>query len=402
MEKLQALGREIRYVEYKLRRQKQEKKKMKQMQKDFMHGTNTSELNNGGGIVTKTEEVNFDEFPESSLTRQQPNNELDGARPSNEEEEKLQLELALAMSREVSEKVEPAPTVNRLLVTPPKPTATQPTFDPWGSSGASGQASTSWEPFNAPPAKQQKPVATTDPWGAPPALRTPVVIPKEVSAPPPASAWTAFDDSFGATPTAATTNHALPPVAQPSSVAPPSSDSLFDLPTDYSHPLTHGAPADLLSASQTNDDLLSGEVRSFTSTAQTNQPDKIRKTPTDFLGVGANLVNFDNLVSRPSGVGAVNPFMSCGMGQKPNPFQAKAPGLSINAIANKQNQGFASLDSSGMTPLKPMNNNTVMQPTVPSGSTHQPVFSSTASNTIFGVKPMSLQHNKGQSNPFNL
>ena len=45
-----ALGREIRYVEYKLRRQKQEKKKMKQAQKDFTYGTNSMyEPNNGGG-----------------------------------------------------------------------------------------------------------------------------------------------------------------------------------------------------------------------------------------------------------------------------------------------------------------------------------------------------------------
>ena len=48
-----ALGREIRYVEYKLRRQKQEKKKMKQAQKDFTYGTNSMyEPNNGGGRTT--------------------------------------------------------------------------------------------------------------------------------------------------------------------------------------------------------------------------------------------------------------------------------------------------------------------------------------------------------------
>lgn len=74
-------------------------------------------------------------------------------------------------------------------------------------------------------------------------------------------------------------------------------------------------------------DLLGGEVDSLTSqtvpAAQKN--DKTRKTPTDFLGKGANLVNFDNLVSRPSGAGAINPFMSSGM-QKINPFQAKTPG----------------------------------------------------------------------------
>jgi len=64
-------------------------------------------------------------------------------------------------------------------------------------------------------------------------------------------------------------------------------------------------------------------------------------------------------------------------------------GLSINAMATQQNKGgFAALDGTGMAPLQPMNNNSVMQPT----SSHAPVFSPSGQNTLFGAKPMSNQH----------
>jgi hypothetical protein len=166
-----------------------------------------------------------------------------------------------------------------------------------------------------------------------------------------------------------------------------------------------GVPNESSKAVQEND-LLGGEVDSLTSqtvsAAQKN--DKTRKTPTDFLGKGANLVNFDNLVSRPTGAGAINPFMSSGM-QKANPFQAKTPGISINQMASQQNKGgFGALDGTGMAPLQPMNNNSVMQPMQPTSS-HAPVFSPSGQNTLFGAKPMSNQTfnqtTKSQNNPFN-
>ena len=111
----------------------------------------------------------------------------------------------------------------------------------------------------------------------------------------------------------------------------PKADSFFDLPVadPVPTPVTLAAPVmtPMTPKLAQENDLLGGEVDSLTSqtvsAAQKN--DKLRKTPTDFLGKGANLVNFDNLVSRPSGAGAINPFMSSGM-QKTNPFQAKTPG----------------------------------------------------------------------------
>lgn len=408
MEKLQALGREIRYVEYKLRRQKQEKKKMKNAQKDFNYGTNTQyELNNGGGRTTTAEELNFDDHAGSSNSeKNQPSSEYDKARPSNAEEEKLQLELALAMSRESAPAAQPA--TGSLIQTSSLPVSTQPqaTFDPWASSSsipvvtappvqqAAPTSSSGWESFANVPQQQQSAPVSTDPWGAP-------SVPAQSNSVTPSASWTAFDDSFGAAAPAASVTSHIP-------AAPvPKADSFFDLPVadPVPTPVTLAAPVmtPMTPKLAQENDLLGGEVDSLTSqtvsAAQKN--DKLRKTPTDFLGKGANLVNFDNLVSRPSGAGAINPFMSSGM-QKTNPFQAKTPGLSINAMATQQNKGgFAALDGTGMAPLQPMNNNSVMQPT----SSHAPVFSPSGQNTLFGAKPMSNQHfnqtTKSQNNPFN-
>jgi len=418
MEKLQALGREIRYVEYKLRRQKQEKKKMKNAQKDFTYGTNTQyELNNGGGRTTTAEELNFDDHAGSSNSdRNEKSSEYDKARPSNAEEEKLQLELALAMSRESAPPTRQEPATGSLIQNAPVSTQPQATFDPWASSSstpvfaappaqqaAPTSSSPGWESFANPPQQQQSAPVSTDPWGAPSA-------PAQSSSVTPSASWTAFDDSFGAPAPAANVT------PQVSAAPAPKADSFFDLPAADPVPtVTPAAPAMTPAAlvmtprapkvAQEND-LLGGEVDSLTSqtvsAAQKN--DKTRKTPTDFLGKGANLVNFDNLVSRPSGAGAINPFMSSGM-QKANPFQAKTPGISINAMASQQNKGgFGALDGTGMAPLQPMNNNSVMQPMQPTNS-HAPVFSPSGQNTLFGAKPMSNQTfnqtTKSQNNPFN-
>ena len=49
-----AIGREIRYVEYKLRRQQQEKKKKKQSRQDWLNGANS-----GGMSVRGHENFQF-------------------------------------------------------------------------------------------------------------------------------------------------------------------------------------------------------------------------------------------------------------------------------------------------------------------------------------------------------
>ena len=143
----------------------------------------------------------------------------------------------------------------------------------------------------------------------------------------------AFDDSFGTPSAPATTSAAsYPPQAASAPAAKP--DSFFDLPVSDPTPAPVSQPAaapvmtPMTPQVAPENDLLGGEVGTLTSqntTSAAQKNEKMRKTPTDFLGKGANLVNFDNLVSRPSGAGAINPFMSSGL-QKTNPFHAKGPG----------------------------------------------------------------------------
>lgn len=95
-----ALGREIRYVEYKLRRQQQEKKKKKQAQRDFVNASNDQPYGDLSNNNVQAKEINFEsEFAKSvansvgAPTVATPKSELEKARPANEQEEQLQLEV---------------------------------------------------------------------------------------------------------------------------------------------------------------------------------------------------------------------------------------------------------------------------------------------------------------------
>ena len=142
--------------------------------------------------------------------------------------------------------------------------------------------------------------------------------------------WTAFGDS-GGDPFATSSNQNAPsaPTPQPANATP--ANDLFDLPPTQSNPTMQptNQGADLLSPtpSMTSGDLLSPQSINAAEQA------KMRKTPTDFLGTGANLVNFDNLVSKPASASSSNPFMSSGVGvKKSNPFQKQSPGNTRNLI----------------------------------------------------------------------
>ena len=98
MTKLKALGREIRYVEYKLLRQQQEKKKKKQAQRDFVNASNEQPYGDLSNNNVQAKEINFEsEFAKSVAnsvgTPTTPKSELEKARPANEQEEQLQLEV---------------------------------------------------------------------------------------------------------------------------------------------------------------------------------------------------------------------------------------------------------------------------------------------------------------------
>ena len=95
-----AIGREIRYVEYKLRRQQQEKKKKKQSRQDWLNGANataTGAAPNEYGEVKKTSEFNFNDEHQNGddgSGKMVAKGKFDTDRPQNKQEEDLQLEVS--------------------------------------------------------------------------------------------------------------------------------------------------------------------------------------------------------------------------------------------------------------------------------------------------------------------
>lgn len=222
------IGRELRYFEYKFRKNQQKKKK-----KDK------------NGNLTNQDLAWTDSTPSSDL--QSTSEEVRKAAPSSSGEEALQIQVALAMSREEeqerdrqsesdrlrlelaikesqdhaeyvkkADEVKSQPSLLDLSLSAPRPTgATSSQFptqqaipaaanDPWGSSAPS---SVSFDPFtnqkpavvqaNAPPAMplHSTNITTADPWGM--AAQTQIGVSQQITTQP------ATQDPWGATPTAA-------------------------------------------------------------------------------------------------------------------------------------------------------------------------------------------------------
>ncbi|KAM7386599.1 hypothetical protein PAMA_009283 [Pampus argenteus] len=251
--------------------------------------------------------------------------ELEQARPQTSGEEELQLQLALAMSREAAEqeerirrgddlrlqmaleeskkegpgsaklakkKKEPQSSLMDLMDVP-EPSASA---DPWGAVASAGaESSDPWQPYGSAP----KPAAPVDPWGTPPS------VPPMKSHDPWAANSTPASDPWGSTatrPKASNTGDGGVASSLPSQASLASSSSL-----DLFDPLP-------------------------TSTSASTNP--TRKTPESFLGPNAALVNLDSLVTKPAQPPpVVNPFLASTGGSAPapapaahaNPFQVSQP-----------------------------------------------------------------------------
>ncbi|XP_041257481.1 epsin-2 isoform X2 [Onychostruthus taczanowskii] len=291
--------------------------------------------------------------------------ELEQARPQTSGEEELQLQLALAMSREVAEQEErlrrgddlrlqmaleesrrdtikipkkkehttlldlmdalpssaPAPPKNEPWG-PPAAAANQ--TDPWGGSTAAAPASDPWQSFGA------KPAASVDPWAAP-AGSTAQPLAKNVDP------WAP---------------------AQPSSTAAKSSDPWGSAPANK--PLSTSAESGSTLPSQhsgtTSPDLFESQHSSGTSGKQSTA----RKTPESFLGPNAALVNLDSLVSKPpQPVTSLNPFLAPGAATAAtpiNPFQVNQPQpLTLNQMRASPVMGsspsFSAVPPMSMEPI---------------------------------------------------
>nr|XP_011759229.1 epsin-2 isoform X3 [Macaca nemestrina] len=304
--------------------------------------------------------------------------ELEQARPQTSGEEELQLQLALAMSREVAEQEErlrrgddlrlqmaleesrrdtvkipkkkehgslpqqttlldlmdalPSSGLPAQKAEPWGPSASTNQTNPWGRPAASASASDPWPSFGT------KPAASVDPWGVPAGASTQSVPknsdPWAASQQPASSAGKTASDAWGAV----------------SSTKPVSASGSFELFSnlngtikddfsEFDNLRTSKRTAESVTSlpSQNNGTTSPDPFESQPLTVASSKPSSARKTPESFLGPNAALVNLDSLVTRPAPPAqSLNPFLAPGApatSAPVNPFQVNQPQpLTLNQL----------------------------------------------------------------------
>uniref|UniRef100_F7F5A9 Epsin 2 n=1 Tax=Monodelphis domestica TaxID=13616 RepID=F7F5A9_MONDO len=318
--------------------------------------------------------------------------ELEQARPQTSGEEELQLQLALAMSREVAEQEErlrrgddlrlqmaleesrrdtvkiPRKKEHTTLLdlmdalpssaaAPQKEepwgniTVTQQT-DPWGRAATTSTTSDPWQSFGAK-------AAVSDPWRAPAGSST-QSLPKNTDP------WVPSQSASGV---AKATTDPWGPTSANKTISTSGSFDLFsnlngtlkDDFSDFDNLRTSKKTAESISSlpSQNNGtsspDLFDSQSVNLVSSKQS----VARKTPESFLGPNAALVNLDSLITKPSQpVPSLNPFLAPGSSTTPtpvNPFQVNQPQpLTLNQMRASPIMGtspsFTSVSSVSMEP----------------------------------------------------
>ncbi|TSK31316.1 Epsin-2 [Bagarius yarrelli] len=377
--------------------------------------------------------------------------ELEQARPQTSGEEELQLQLALAMSREAAEqeermrrgddlrlqmaleesrkdtvkgpkkKKEPKSSLMDLIdAVPGGP------VDPWGAGGggaataaaaaAAAPASDPWQTYGG----ATKPAAPVDPWGLPASAAS--VSPVKNSDPWGSSPAPAVADPWGSG-----------PASRPKAPGP----GAFDL-----FSTSNGTSKDDLDDFDSlRSSMMSGGNKGSSAvsvpTSKSVSPDLFdlqpgaitRKTPESFLGPNAALVNLDSLITKPAQAAPVsNPFLAGGATPAPpaqvNPFQVNQPqpptlnqmrvspmmglsGQGFGGLAQRTNEPMplSSLPAAGTVAMGPMGG---MTPIAPIGQM-MPSMSMPASVTVpqplmSGVLPPTgtTAQAAGPTNPFLL
>ncbi|XP_054698741.1 epsin-2 isoform X4 [Grus americana] len=319
--------------------------------------------------------------------------ELEQARPQTSGEEELQLQLALAMSREVAEQhTTLLDLMDALPSSAPAPQKTEPwgppaaanQTDPWGGSTVAATASDPWQSFGA------KPAASVDPWAAP-AGSTAQSLSKNVDpwapAQPSSTAAKPSVDPWGPAPA----NKPLPTSGSTSfdlfsnlNGTVKDDFSEFDTLRTSKKPAESGSTLPSQHSGTTSPDLFDSQHSSMTSSKQS----AARKTPESFLGPNAALVNLDSLVSKPpQPVTSLNPFLAPGAATAPtpiNPFQVNQPQpLTLNQMRASPVMGtspsFSAVPPISMEPI-PLSS---MAP-VPVGMAPIPAMGTVASITRMG------------------
>ncbi|XP_068941298.1 epsin-2 isoform X1 [Petaurus breviceps papuanus] len=320
--------------------------------------------------------------------------ELEQARPQTSGEEELQLQLALAMSREVAEqeerlrrgddlrlqmaleesrrdtvKIPRKKEHNTLLdlmdalpnsaAAPQKEepwgtsTVTNQT-DPWGGAATTSTTSDPWQSFGANPA------VPVDPWRASAGSST-QSLPKNTDP------WVPSQSASGVT---KSTTDPWGPTSTNKTVSTSGSFDLFNnlngtLKDDFSefdNLRTSKKTAESISSlpSQNNGTSSPDLFDSQPVNLATSKHSGARKTPESFLGPNAALVNLDSLITKPSQpVPSLNPFLAPGSSTAPtpiNPFQVNQPQpLTLNQMRASPIMGtspsFSTMSSVSMEPI---------------------------------------------------
>ncbi|XP_039083242.1 epsin-2 isoform X2 [Hyaena hyaena] len=377
--------------------------------------------------------------------------ELEQARPQTSGEEELQLQLALAMSREVAEQEErlrrgddlrlqmaleesrrdtvkvpkkkehgshpQQTTLLDLMDALPSSGPAAQKAEPWGRSASANQtnpwggpaapASTSdpWSSFGA------KPAAPVDPWGVPTGASTHSI--------------SKGSDPWAAPPQQApSAGKAADAWAAASAAKPVSAAGAFDLFSnlngtikddfsEFDNLRTSKKTAEAVASppSQNNGTTSPDPFESQPLTAASSKPSSSRKTPESFLGPNAALVNLDSLVTRPAPPAqSLNPFLAPGAAAASapvNPFQVHQPQpLTLNQLRGSPVLGTSAAfgPSPGVEPMA--------MASMTSAAAHPALGASGASLTPLGPaamnmvgsvgNPPSAAQATGTTNPFLL
>uniref|UniRef100_A0A3Q1N818 Epsin 2 n=1 Tax=Bos taurus TaxID=9913 RepID=A0A3Q1N818_BOVIN len=352
--------------------------------------------------------------------------ELEQARPQTSGEEELQLQLALAMSREVAEQEErlrrgddlrlqmaleesrrdtvkvpkkkehgshpqqttlldlmdalpsAGPAAQKAEPWGPSTSASQ--TNPWGAPAAPASTADPWPSFGKDPSGA-KPAASVDPWGAPTGAGT-------HSAPKGSDPWAAPQQP------APSAGKAADPWAAASAAKPVSSSAKAASPPTQNNGTSSPDP-----------------FESQPLTVASSKPSGARKTPESFLGPNAALVNLDSLVTRPAPPAqALNPFLAPGAATASapvNPFQVNQPQpLTLNQLRGSPVLGGSASfgPSPGVEPVAVASmTSAASHPGLGASSSSLPPLGPAAMNIVgsLGV-PQSAAQATGTTNPFLL
>ncbi|XP_021574482.1 epsin-2 [Carlito syrichta] len=371
--------------------------------------------------------------------------ELEQARPQTSGEEELQLQLALAMSREVAEQEErlrrgddlrlqmALEESRRDTVKVPKkkeqttlldlmdalpssgpaaqkaepwgPSASANQTNPWGGPAAPTSTSDPWPSFGA------KPAASVDPWGMPTGASS-------QSVPKSSDPWA---PSQQPAPSAGKTTDAWGAVSATKPVSASGSFELFnnlngtikDDFAEFDNLRTSKKTAESVASlpSQNNGTTSPDPFESQPTTIISSKPSSARKTPESFLGPNAALVNLDSLVTRPAPPAqSLNPFLAPGAAATStpvNPFQVNQPQpLTLNQLRGSPVLGTSTSFGSGPG-VEPMAvasmTSTASHPALGSGGSSLTPLGPTTVNMVgsVGIPPSAAQAT-GTTNPFLL